>query len=61
MEYRSRDSVFLTPLSSWIIDENSLVTFVDNRHIYDSRVLIIHPDFRLLPQDHVFACCMVVF
>ena len=28
MEYRSCDSVFLTPLSSWIIDRNSLVTFV---------------------------------
>ncbi|RVW13566.1 hypothetical protein CK203_091928 [Vitis vinifera] len=35
-----------------IIDGNSLVTFVDNRHLYDSRVLIIHPDFGLPPQDH---------
>ena len=28
MEYRSRDSMFLTPISSWIIGRNYLVTFV---------------------------------
>ncbi|RVW74498.1 hypothetical protein CK203_053769 [Vitis vinifera] len=30
-------------------------------HIYDSRVPIIHPYFRLPPQDHVLACYTIVF
>ncbi|KAL6348648.1 hypothetical protein AAG906_016177 [Vitis piasezkii] len=28
-------------------------------HLYDSKVLIIHLDFRLPPQNHVLACFMV--
>ncbi|KAL6340299.1 hypothetical protein AAG906_040736 [Vitis piasezkii] len=42
----------------WSID---LVIPFHNGHLYDSRVLIIHPDFGLPPQDHAFACCMIVF
>ena len=30
-------------------------------HLYDSGVLVIHPDFGLPPQDHELACCIVIF
>ena len=30
-------------------------------HLYDSRVLIMYPDCGLPPQDHVIACCIVIF
>ncbi|KAL6334343.1 hypothetical protein AAG906_014744 [Vitis piasezkii] len=42
----------------WSID---LMIPSHSGHLYDSRVLIIHPDFGLPPQDHVLACCTVVF
>ncbi|KAL6325026.1 hypothetical protein AAG906_022116 [Vitis piasezkii] len=42
----------------WSID---LVIPSHGGHLYDSRVLVIYPDFLLPPQDHVLVCCIVVF
>ncbi|RVW45303.1 hypothetical protein CK203_030499 [Vitis vinifera] len=42
----------------WSID---LMIPSHSGHLYDSRVLIIHPDLGLPPQDHVLTCYTVVF